>query len=270
MEKFQLVWMGLIFFMLECYATRVIIVVHGTWAQKERWFMPSGSFYQALQRATEGTDSVIVPFLWPGGLGHDDRMHGACALAELIKSYKTDVEIIVIAHSHGSNVVLIASQILGVEEKYHGRIKSLFTLGVPVYKDTYYPDMRVIDALYNLFSFEDGVQTIFGFADRNFESHSCIANLCVTIEGFQPSHSLLHSDIVARWLLYIPTLLKSHKKGHQGMIHFSKTKLPYYEKKEFWRIYLDDALCKSITRTLFSEQQFYFDELVVQHDPKYH
>ncbi len=264
MIKKQLIW--IVFFSIECFAARVIIVVHGTWAQKEQWFMPNGSFYQALQSVIDPTDTAIVPFLWPGGLGHDDRMHGAYALAELIKSYHAEVEIVVIAHSHGSNVVLLASQILATEEKYYGRIKSLFTLGVPVYKDKYYPDMRVINALYNLFSFEDGIQTVFGSADRKFESHSCIANLCVTIEGFQPSHSLLHSDIIARWILHIPGLLKPHKKGHQGMIHFSKTEFPYYEKKDFWRIYLDDALYKTVT----FEQKRYSGELVVLHDPRCH
>lgn len=208
---------------------RVIILVHGTWAQKESWHMPGGVFFDALESAIEGQEASLVSFLWSGGLGHDDRFHGAIALSQLIKSYPRDTEFVIIAHSHGSNVVVLASQLLAEEPKNRDRITYFFALGTPV-RERYQPNMRVIKYLYNLFSFDDLVQTVFGTAQREFVPHKRIANLCITIDGQPPHHSGLHSDIVARWILSLPSIVKTDYFLSPGVVHFAQHNPPRYEK----------------------------------------
>ena len=58
----------------------------------------------------------------------------------------------------------------------------------------YLPNMKVIQYLYNLFSFEDLIQTVLGLSVREFPEHKRIANLRVIINGKEPDHAGLTSS----------------------------------------------------------------------------
>ena len=148
-------------------AQRIFILIHGTWGQKSDWHMPGGEFFDSLQKSIDPINDKVISFLWSGGLGHSARSHAAQALVLLIKSYPPDTEFIVVGHSHGANVGLFAAHIIGSSQNPQHRIKHFITLGVPVDHSRYDPDMHIIGYLYNLFSFDDLLQTVFGTARRS-------------------------------------------------------------------------------------------------------
>src|SRR5690606_20469698 len=83
---------------------------------------------------------------------------------------------------------------------------------------------------YNLFSFEDLIQPVFGMFAREHAPHERIANVRVVIDGNEPDHSHLHDKIVGKWLPNIHTLMKnsSVKTTEPGIIYFDNTKAPVY------------------------------------------
>lgn len=92
-----------------------IFVVHGSLATTQSWHQPGGDFYQALERSAEeafaDTGFVITPFLWDGGLLTQSRLIAAENLA-LLMIKNSEMPKITIGHSHGGNVINLASQIL--------------------------------------------------------------------------------------------------------------------------------------------------------------
>ncbi len=90
----------------------VIILVHGSYATGEQWCRPKGDFYEALRTEAKKRHEAIVPFAWSGKLSDEARLQGAEALAQLISSYPTYEKITLIGHSHGGNVIALASSIL--------------------------------------------------------------------------------------------------------------------------------------------------------------
>lgn len=201
------------------------LIIHGTWCRPFSWHMPGGDFHTAL---TKATDPISVSFfIWSGENSHAARLKAAEQLVEHIAlCVPPDAELHLITHSHGSNVGILASHIMAKQpDKYH-KIAHFWALGTPVSTTSYFPDMNVITYFYNMFSFSDMVQPVFGIFKREFPKHERIANICVMIDGQAPSHSNLHSPIIAHWLPQLPTKFTYE---NPGIIHFYKDKPPVYE-----------------------------------------
>lgn len=90
----------------------VIIVVHGTFAQESAWARPGGFFYDELEYQASIFGHKLVPFCWSGNSLDVHRLQAAIALVKTMLSYPTDEEIIIVGHSHGGNVITLASQLL--------------------------------------------------------------------------------------------------------------------------------------------------------------
>lgn len=225
--------------------TRIIVLIHGTWALKESWHMPGGDFFEALAQNI-APDTAIITFLWSGGLGHQNRIHGAKALKLLIQSYSPDTEFIIVGHSHGVNVAIIASQLLDADSKNIHSINALYALGAPISPNEYAPNMNIIQHVYNLFSFNDMVQPLFGIALREFHPHERITNICVTIDSKLPSHSMLHHPTIAHGILKIPKIIPQESFSLPGIIHFTNQGIPVYELDRKREIALEQD--KQITR----------------------
>lgn len=225
-----------IFFALSLHAHSVYIIIHGTWASKYPWHMPQGDFFDALERSLLPHHASVVSFLWSGKLDHNSRTTAAQCLVKLIKSYPTSTRIIIVAHSHGANVGIIASQQLAKDAKNKHSIYSFYALGTPVNCESYMPNMKIITYFYNLFSYDDFVQSCLGIFGREYPLHERVANIRITIDGKYPSHSELHSPIVAQWLTGIHELYQKNNNGNfgsflfkkPGIIHFTNDKLPLY------------------------------------------
>jgi hypothetical protein len=208
-------------------AQSVFILIHGTWGADCSWYVPKGDFFDALEQTVCKKNSAVVSFRWSGGAGHDARIKAAHNLAKLIKTYDSKVAIYIVAHSHGGNVATLASNILGQEEDNKHYIRALFTLGTPIMSN-YLPNMTVIHYIYNLFSFEDLIQTVLGISLREYPEHKRIANLRVFINGKEPNHAGLHHALVGKWLPYLHRHFRQHLLDQGITDHISEPSIVYF------------------------------------------
>lgn len=214
----------------------VFILIHGTWGIDSDWYLPDGAFFKTLAKEAQQKNYKVVSFAWNGRIDHDSRSRAAAFLIKLIQSYPSTMKICLVAHSHGGNIAIIASQMLNTDPHNQHTITSLFTMGTPVSIQAYMPDMRIIKKVYNLFSFEDMVQPILGFFGREFPKHPSIANLRVFINSREPSHKELASPLIARWIPHMHEELAKKKEGnfdqfdftYPGVIHFYTSGTPRY------------------------------------------
>lgn len=152
-----------------------IIIIHGTFASNFSWYQEHGDFYQSIKQAALnkfGKDNfIITPFKWSGYLGCMPRVEAAVDLARHILN--SNKKIYSIGHSHGGNVVNIASQILEL-------------LGQPISKDE---RLKKIDKIANVL-FKKGQQEFSkwnnptrnqGYTEESFDS--VFTTLSNAIEG---------------------------------------------------------------------------------------
>lgn len=212
------------------------IIVHGTWSRPFTWHMPGGSFYESI--ASVSQPGTVSFFLWSGENNHNARVAGGKKLAHYIQEfYPEDAEINLICHSHGSNVGILASQELARDSQNKHRIHSFFALGTPTDIRKYMPNMNAVTYFYNLFSYNDYVQPVFGFFDREYPQHDRIANICITINGKEPRHAEMHHPLIAQWIPSIHEDLSAQALSgfdkftfaQPGIIHFNDAELPTYE-----------------------------------------
>ena len=90
----------------------IIILVHGTFAVSAEWSRPGGEFYENFDYHAKRLNQKLIPFAWSGKLSDAARVQGGRALAKVVLSYPPHEKIIIIGHSHGGNVINLASQIL--------------------------------------------------------------------------------------------------------------------------------------------------------------
>jgi pimeloyl-ACP methyl ester carboxylesterase len=215
----------LFFSILTTFTNPVYIILHGTWAAETSWYTPGGDFFDALEKTVKKQNGSAVSFRWSGANSIQERNKAAQSLAKLIETYNSDnTDIIVIGHSHGGTVALLASHMLS-----NNRIAILYTLGTPINK-TIYPHMDAIDFCYNLFSFEDLIQPALGMFGREHAPHERIANIRIFINGKEPGHSDMHHELLGTWLPELHTLVTHYgiKLSEPGVIYLDDTKAPVY------------------------------------------
>jgi hypothetical protein len=210
MKRTYLIFISLCsFFSLSAHT--VIILVHGTWGQEGSWYQPGGKFYTELQKS----NPHLVSFVWVAHNRHEARVNAARNLAALIMSYPEDVSLILVGHSHGGNVINLASQLITDSH----RIEAVFSLATPVSNESYYPNMAVITHYYHLFSLQDTVQPVFGMFERTYQHHERLFNCRVMIHDNEPDHHELHHACIGQWLLHSQKHI--HKtKAHECVVSF--------------------------------------------------
>jgi uncharacterized protein RhaS with RHS repeats len=130
----------------------VVFYVHGTWSNGTADTFPT-SFVNAVQAHFDDPNARF--FNWSGENNDAARQAAAFALAQQINAYKKQhpcEPIEVVAHSHGGNVALLASQKSGVY------IDELLTLGTPIMSD--YRPGNGLGNWDNVYSTGDRVQTL--------------------------------------------------------------------------------------------------------------
>ena len=190
-----------VFFIVNTH--HVIIIIPGTWATTATWYKPKGDFFEAVKQADK--NSATIAFNWSCKIRHQDREIAASQLISTIESYPENTEFTIIAHSHGGNVGIMASQQLKKP-----CIKAFYGLGVPVSNESYYPNMDVIQKYFNLFSWEDLVQPLVGY-ERMYEAHDRIWNISIKLNGLSPDHINMHHYLVGRWIFYVEKIFKDNK-----------------------------------------------------------
>ncbi len=264
MFKIYYFWFILLFAQ-SLFATSACIIIHGTWAHDESWYQPQGDFFKAVYRCAQETKMVdqIVSFSWSGKLSYFFQMEAAKNLVALIEKYDW---VILIAHSHGATVAILASQFMREKESNLFKIKKLYALGAPVDSSMkIYPDMDVIEKFYNLFSFGDFVQPVHGVHDRVFASHERLANISVMLDDFHPSHTQLHHATIGKELLKIENFFAQKKLGNfehfalnqPALIKFFEYCVPQYfaQHNQQSLLELDKQTQWMMTMAFFRNQQ---------------
>ncbi len=88
----------------------VVFLVHGTFASKDQWHQKGGDFYQAY--ADINATETIITCTWSGKLSAQAHIEAAEALCALIIQRPYDEKKTFLGHSHGGNVINIASHLL--------------------------------------------------------------------------------------------------------------------------------------------------------------
>lgn len=183
------------------------IVVHGTWAHKgKEYYDVTNREFKAIRKfakqEAEKNGQVIdlLAWCWTGEDLHIDRTASGQSLADVLtRTQKNYSHITTVAHSHGANVVNIASNIIDFD------IDRMIHFAAPVVTtDPNYMPFRVKEVI-NFLSTGDIVQYL-GSIDRNlpygsglFKGGSCrnyplkkgktILNIRTQINGSNPDHS---------------------------------------------------------------------------------
>lgn len=89
---------------------KVIVLVHGTFANQAPWIKENSIFVNGL-KSRLGVNSKIIPFNWSGKNSYLGRVNAGEDLALVLNQISNDyplAEKIVIGHSHGGNVIFYA------------------------------------------------------------------------------------------------------------------------------------------------------------------
>lgn len=228
MHKNNIFLLLILFCSVVCHGAHTIyIIVPGTWAGESGWHSQGGDFFEALKKSVGNSNSVMT-YYWSGKNTHTSREYAAQGLANLIRSFPPHDSIALITHSHGSNVGILASQILGSHANNAHKIHAFYAFGTPVEPESYFPDMSIVDHFYNFFSFSDFVQTVLGMFKRVYPPHERIANISVTINYMQPDHHAIHAPLIAHYLSQIPACFPTFESNQPGNIAFFSNKHPVY------------------------------------------
>ncbi len=185
--------------------TTVAILIHGTWGLESAWHKSGALFYDTLKHSLLKNGIKLIDFNWSGKLSYQKRKEAGINLANLITSYPCNTRFILVTHSHGGNVGIIASQLLSPPHQ----IIAFYSLGLPVDTSSYLPNMQVIKNFYNIFSFDDTYQTAFGMHERILPVGQGIYNINIEINHQKPQHEALHSLAIAKWLTHVDQKLNN-------------------------------------------------------------
>jgi hypothetical protein len=147
---------------------------------------------------------MCYTFGWSGKLSHHKRVLAAFDLynqlldeaAQLKKNYK-QIEVIIIAHSHGGNVAL---NLAYAEKKLkkHLAINKLVLLGTPVQSETSkYISAKCFDKVYSFYSHGDEIQKIDNistddnWSGRKFNKSPNLVQIELMVGGKKPGHNEL-------------------------------------------------------------------------------
>lgn len=100
-----------------------ILLVHGTFARTSTWYREGGAFFEQLKQwAQEKSITLeLCSFKWSGALSASKRLEAAVELVQfLVQEFGQEdslVKKIMIGHSHGANVIFLATQMLALAQQ---------------------------------------------------------------------------------------------------------------------------------------------------------
>ena len=119
-------------------SSRTITIVHGTWATNSPWYQPpNGDFFTFVKGRRNDLYDQQDFFSWSGGFSDAARSEGATALVQWVNTHH-DQGLDLIGHSHGANVMLLATN-RGLT------CGKTILLSCPVHVDKYFPDFSHVN-----------------------------------------------------------------------------------------------------------------------------
>ena len=110
------------------------MVIHGTFASDAPWWQPGGDFHTFIKGFRPDLYSRADRFQWTGGYSDGARADGAATLRQWVSDH-SERGLDLIGHSHGANVMLLATA-SGM------KAGKLVLLSCPVHVDKYFPDFN--------------------------------------------------------------------------------------------------------------------------------
>lgn len=222
------------------------ILIHGTFSSESDSKDPSNLFWGEAEFTEkvpkdffgEGKNPEKEPirfaFRWSGNWSDDARIKGGKKLAESIRELYQEFPnawVICLGHSHGGNVINVASKHL--DEK--NTMDFVIQLATPVLtynskKDSfdpnskYYPNSKAIDTLMIFYSNQDFVQS-GGAGDSAYKRrYAPIADIDLynirmrKYRGLDDLHIYMHDDVVGKKILQLCSKIKKNYKGNKNLI----------------------------------------------------
>lgn len=187
-------------FSTEVFATQkpdLYILIHGSFASpkhmmvygnRKHWCQPGHKSFELLKKIT---GAHIINHPWSGGIHLSSLIAGAKELMVLIKHYAPTHTIHIVAHSNGGNVALLALDELA-RATTTVIVDELILLGTPIYFNWYPKSIKVVRCIYNLFSYGDVIQPVFGNYERSLPEHNHIFNIQVKMNNKPATHNELY------------------------------------------------------------------------------
>lgn len=113
-----------------------LTVIHGTWAANGTWFRPGGDFFDFIKPSRPDLYDGPDIYTWSGGYSDKARSDGANGLKKWVDD-KGAAGLDIMGHSHGANVILLAS-------KRGLKMSKVVLLSCPVHVDKYFPDFTKV------------------------------------------------------------------------------------------------------------------------------
>lgn len=143
----------------------LVVLIHGTFASEAAEYHADGtttfdavkSFAQTLAEV-KGTTARVVSYKWSGENKHKARVGAGQCLAEILNKYARGFQVITVAHSHGGNVVNVATNYL-----HKTKIDTVVHIATPVIENTnedYRPNTKNFNLLLDLYTTGDIIQFI--------------------------------------------------------------------------------------------------------------
>lgn len=197
--------------------------IHHYDAKKHRYsatcFDIAQKYHAMHQKNTHRTSQAYSYYLfgWLGKLCADNRHQEGVrlfnCLAQKVASLKalepdTEVEITLVAHSHGGNVALNIAQAV-TQSKPPFKIKNLILLGTPLQQETALNALHsIFERIYTIYSTGDWIQKLDFFSSRDRSAHRSfhqrtkqraslgtlpnnIYDIEILIDDYKPTHSEL-------------------------------------------------------------------------------
>ncbi len=173
---------------------RTSLLVHGTFARNQAWWQPGGDFHNyALANVLPDLYAAADRFEWSGGYSDAARMLGAQDLQAWASNHSA-TNPLVIGHSHGANVVFLATQ-MGVS------MREAVLLSCPVHWPQYAPDFSKVGKVVSVRVRLDLV-ILADFGGQRFDDPRIAENVL----GVWFNHSATHEPAI--WQQYaVPAML---------------------------------------------------------------
>lgn len=186
----------------------LFVLLHGTFSQNSTdYYMPGSVTFESTKRYAKSLASrlkaatCLISFQWSGLNKHGSRVEAGKALANILDTHFADFQIVTIAHSHGGNVVNVASNSIK-----RASLDTMIHLATPVLENSnkiYKP--KNFRTLWNFYTTGDIVQFL-GSIDTSdifsrkgssrkikHKKQGRVINIRVQINGYDTNHCAIKS-----------------------------------------------------------------------------
>lgn len=193
------------------------ILIHGSFASPKHmmaygnrlhWCQPGHKSFELLKKITSAR---IINHPWSGGIHLSSLIAGAKELIVLIKQHAPTHTIHIVAHSNGGNVALLALDELA-RNATTVIVDELIVLGTPIHFNWYPKSINAVRRIYNLFSYGDIIQPVFGNYERLLPEHNHVFNIQVKMNNKPATHNELYRSPIIQLIPQFRHLFAKNNK----------------------------------------------------------